>query len=165
MQISAWKWGNELKSRLKKKSKSFEAVFFKLLLLNVLISFGLTQAGEPTKNTGALLLKGLSFLLRQLRKLTVSFNTSRSINEEEQVKAEKYSVQFSFSSTYRVKAIMNHNAIMNAMASGYLVCDTVNHSGDGEHWAAIQGNLLHEAEMEVVILLVSPVVYISSVKR
>lgn len=123
-----------------------------------MISFGLAQTGEPTKNTGALLLKGLSFLLRQLRKLTVSFNTSRSINEKEHVKAEKYSVQFSCSSMYRVKAIMNCNAIMNAMASGYLVCDTVNHIGDGEHSAAIQDNLLHKAEMEVVILLVSPVV-------
>lgn len=59
---------------------------------------------------------------------------------------------------YRVKAIMNRNAIMNAMTSGYLVCDTVNHIGDGEHSAAIQDNLLHKAEMEVVILLVSPVV-------
>lgn len=88
----------------------------------------------------------------------MSFNTSRSINEKERIKAEKYSVQFSFSSMYRIKAIMNRNAIMNAMASGYLVCDTVNHIGDGEHSAAIQGNLLHKAEMEVVILLVSQVV-------
>lgn len=45
----------------------------------------------------------------------VSLNTLMA-----KVMTEKVSVQLSFSSVYRIKAIMNCNAIMKAMAPGYL---------------------------------------------
>lgn len=67
--------------------------------------------------------------------------------------SETISVQLRFSSVYRIKAIMNCNAIMNG--SWYLACDTVNQIGDAEQSAETQGNLLCKAEIEVVILLVS----------
>lgn len=49
-----------------------------------------------------------------------SLSTSRSIDEKEQdiTETENVSIQLSFSSVYRIKAIMNCNAIMNGF--GYL---------------------------------------------
>lgn len=42
-----------------------------------------------------------------------SLSSSRSGDEKEWVMTEKVSVQFSFFCMYRIKAIMNCNAIMN----------------------------------------------------